>query len=98
MTYVAHIVLSHVIYENVDIVFIGIYNKQLLYPLSILNVIFLKSNSFRLKESLIRSITNNNGFINQEMMTEFTFNQTKFLCPRDEESGGHINLPLYVRI
>jgi hypothetical protein len=33
-----------VIYENVDIVFIGTYNKHVSYPLSILKVIFLKSN------------------------------------------------------
>jgi hypothetical protein len=33
-----------VIYENVNIVFIGIYNKHVSHPLSILKVIFLKSN------------------------------------------------------
>jgi hypothetical protein len=58
LTYVAHVFLPHVIYENVDIVFIGIYNKHVSYPLSILKEIFLKSNSFQFKVSLIRSITN----------------------------------------
>ena len=52
-TYVASVFLPGVIYENVNIVFIGIYNKHLLYPLSILKVIFVKSNSFRFKETLI---------------------------------------------
>jgi hypothetical protein len=42
-TYVASVFLPHVIYENVDIVFIGIYNKHVAHPLSILKVIFLKS-------------------------------------------------------
>ena len=42
--YVASVFLPRVIYENVDIVFIGIYNKHLSYPLSILKVIFVKSN------------------------------------------------------
>jgi hypothetical protein len=50
---VARVFLTCVIYENVDIVFIGICNKHVSYPLSILNVIFLKSNSFRFKETLI---------------------------------------------
>jgi hypothetical protein len=43
-TYVASVYLPRVIYENVDIVFIGIYNKHLSYPLSILKVILVKSN------------------------------------------------------
>ena len=43
-TYVASVFLPLVIYENVDIVFIGIYNKHLSYPLSILKEIFMKSN------------------------------------------------------
>jgi hypothetical protein len=41
LTYVARIFLPRVIYENVDIVFIGIYNKHVLYPLSILKLILL---------------------------------------------------------
>ena len=47
--YVAHIFLPRAIYENVYIVFIEI----LCYSLSILKVTFLKSNPFRLKETLI---------------------------------------------
>ena len=43
-TYVASIFLPRVIYESVDIVFFGIFNKHLSYPLSILKVIFVKSN------------------------------------------------------
>jgi hypothetical protein len=43
-TYVASIFLPGVIYENVDIVLIRIYSKHLSYPLSILKVIFVKSN------------------------------------------------------
>jgi hypothetical protein len=41
---VASVFFPRVIYENVDIVFIGIYNKHLSYPLSILKEIFMKSN------------------------------------------------------
>jgi len=50
--------LSCVIYENVDVIFIEIYHIHL----SILKVIFFKSNPFRFKETFY-SIKNKNGAI-----------------------------------
>jgi hypothetical protein len=60
---------------------------NLWYSLSILKVTFLKSNSFRFKETLIRSISNKNGTtrkevqlgtVLREMLIKSTFNQTNF--------------------
>ena len=47
---------------------------NLSYPLSILKVIFLKSDPFRFKETVI--LVNNT--VQQEILTEATFNQTNF--------------------
>ena len=47
---------------------------NLSYPLSILKVIFLKSDPFRFKETIILV----NNIVQREMLTEATFKQTNF--------------------